>query len=176
MARISKQTQAFIAEQIAQGYSKEQLGLGVEIVSIERVEKIIKRTPSFVDKIFSKSEKKYCNKFADPAVHYAVYLAAKGAAIKALHVSKDQGISYSEIEVERRDAKPVLSLKGRVAEIAKRTEVIDTPISLGHTANEATCCALAITRSSVESLKNKTNTVDELTKQFKETRGLLDDI
>lgn len=47
------------------------VGLGVDIVEIERMRRILDRTPSFAHKVFTDAEQDYCNRKGNPATHYA---------------------------------------------------------------------------------------------------------
>ena len=60
------------------------VGLGVDIVEIERMRRILDRTPSFAHKVFTDAEQDYCNRKGNPATHYAARFAAKEAVCKAL--------------------------------------------------------------------------------------------
>ena len=43
------------------------VGLGVDIVEIERMRRILDRTPSFAHKVFTDAEQDYCNRKGNPA-------------------------------------------------------------------------------------------------------------
>ena len=55
------------------------VGLGVDIVEIERMAAILERTKSFARRVFSENERAYCDSKANPAAHYATRFAAKEA-------------------------------------------------------------------------------------------------
>ena len=57
------------------------VGLGVDIVEIARMRRILERTPSFREKVFSEEERAYCESTANPEVHYATRFAAKEAVL-----------------------------------------------------------------------------------------------
>ena len=59
-------------------------GLGVDIVEIARMEDILRRTPNFKQRVFTEDERAYCESKHNPAVHYALFFAAKEAVAKAL--------------------------------------------------------------------------------------------
>ena len=52
------------------------VGLGVDIVEIERMRRILDRTPSFAHKVFTDAEQDYCKRKGNPATHYAARFAA----------------------------------------------------------------------------------------------------
>lgn len=176
MAR-SKAAQAAIDSALAAPQVNGQVGLGVDLVEISRMRKILQRTPSFAERVFSEEERAYCDKGADRAAHYATRFAAKEAVVKALGTGFACGIGVRDIEVVRANSgKPEVKLYGRAAEIAADLGIREIPISLSYTKNDAICCAIAITADSVAQVVKKQNSVEELTKRFKEVRGMLDEI
>ena len=100
MAR-SKKAQAATDSALETPMPTDQVGLGVDIVSIERMRKILKRTPSFSRRVFSEAERVYCDAKAQPEVHYATRFAAKEAVVKALGTGFSEGIGVRDIEVRR---------------------------------------------------------------------------
>ena len=154
-----------------------QVGLGIDLVQIERMERILERTPSFARKVFSEAECAYCDGCASPATHYATRFAAKEAVLKALGTGFAFGIHPHDIEVVRHaGGRPTARLSGRAQEIAAQLNVVELPISLSHTHTEAVACAMAITADSVRARISRTDPMEELSKQFKELRGMLDSI
>lgn len=138
-------------------------GLGIDIVEIERFRNICERTPSFTKKMFSESERKYCDSKPDPYPHYAARFAAKEAVLKALGTGFSQGIGYRDVEVElSKDGRPTAKLYNKAAEIKGNKEIA---ISISHTSNDAVCCAMVLSEKPAAA-----TTVDELTRQFKELR------
>ncbi|MEY8562459.1 holo-ACP synthase [Eggerthellaceae bacterium 3-80] len=153
------------------------VGLGVDIVEIARMKAILKRTPSFKTRVFSEDERAYCDKTAQPAIHYATRFAAKEAVLKALGTGFSQGIGVRDIEVYRNaKGRPLVHLYGRAKEIASEMGVREIPISLSYTHTDAVACAMAITEESVRVKEERVNPLEELSKQFKEARALLDEV
>lgn len=153
------------------------VGLGVDIVEIARMRRILERTPSFREKVFSEEERAYCESTANPEVHYATRFAAKEAVLKALGTGFSRGVANHDVEV-RRNAKgrPFVVLHGRAKEIAAEQGVRELPLSLSYTHTDAVACALAITEESVRAQEERVNPMEELAKQFKEARSLLDEM
>ena len=61
------------------------VGLGIDIVMIERIEKMLERHGERVLKrLYTETERAYCDKMAKPQLHYAARFAAKEAFVKAL--------------------------------------------------------------------------------------------
>lgn len=153
------------------------VGLGVDIVEIARIKAILKRSPRFRIRVFSKDEQTYCDAKANPEVHYATRFAAKEAVVKALGVGFSQGIGVRDIEVRRNSkGRPYVVLSGRAKEIASQLGVCELPLSLSYTHTDAAACAMAITEKSINTKRERTNPTEELAKQFKQVRGMLDDM
>lgn len=169
----SSQERRTFSESIAQG----QVGLGVDIVEIDRMKRILKRTPSFAEKVFSEDERKYCRSKAHPEAHFATRFAAKEAVLKALGTGFSEGIGPRDVEVGRTSkGRPYAILKRRAKEIADGYGVIELPLSLSYTHNEAIACAMAITEESVRVTEERVDPMEELAQQFKQARSLLDEI
>ena len=67
-------------------------------------------------------------------------------------------------------------LSGRAKEAARELGVRELPISLSYTHTEAVACAMAITEASVRAAEERVNPMEELARQFKEARGMLDEL
>lgn len=156
---------------------KDAVGLGVDIVEIDRMAALLARSPHFAERVFSERERAYCDAKSNPAAHYAARFAAKEAVVKALGTGFSQGIGVRDIEVRLyATGKPVAELSGRAAEVAAEQGVRDISISLTYTRTEAVACALAITEASVRASEQRVDPMEELAKMFKETRSMLDEL
>lgn len=176
MAR-SKKAQETVDGVLAMPGVEGQVGLGVDIVEIERMRRILTRTPSFARKVFSEAERAYCDAKANPEVHYATRFAAKEAVVKALGTGFSEGIGVRDIEVRRTTkGRPYVVLTGRAREVARDQGVREMPLSLSFTHTEAVACAMAITEDAVSAAKKRVDPMDELARQFKEARSMLDDL
>ena len=161
----------------SQSYDADSVGLGVDIVEIERMKGILKRVPSFAERVFSPDERTYCDRMATPATHYALRFAAKEAVVKALGTGFAQGIGVRDIEVERaKNGRPTVKLSGRALEIAREQGVRELSISLSYTHIDAVACAMAVTDAAVRASEKRKDPMEELAKQFKEVRGMLDEL
>lgn len=164
-------------EPAERSYADGTVGLGVDIVEVERMASILERTPAFAERIFSEEERAYCDKMANPATHYALRFAAKEAVVKALGTGLAEGIGVRDIEVQRAtNGRPSIKLTGRALEIANEQGVRDLSISLSYTHTDAVACAMAVTNASVKASEKRKDPMEELARQFKETRGILDEL
>ena len=85
----------------------ENFGIGIDIVDINRFEKITyAEKPSFYNKLFTSSEIEYCLRFKTPAEHFAGKFAIK----ESLKKSIDEPISFLDIETYYLDSKLKIKL------------------------------------------------------------------
>ncbi len=73
------------------------LGVGVDIVSNQRIEEAVQTFDAFLERIYTKDEIAYCYKRAKPYPSLAARFAAKEAMIKA--IPSCEAIPLTEIEV-----------------------------------------------------------------------------
>jgi len=90
------------------------VGLGTDIISVERITRILSKNASaFIDKICSSDEKRYLQSCADITSKLAKLWAAKEAAVKALGTGFIEGISFKDIELKHNSlGRPELEFKG----------------------------------------------------------------
>lgn len=121
------------------------IGIGVDLVDVDRFRVVLARTPSMADRLFTEAERAYAARQADPTPRLAVRFAAKEAALKCLGLGLG-GMPLVEIEVVRDDAtgRPDLVLHGRAAEVAARHGVRAWRLSLSHTDTLAQATAVAL--------------------------------
>lgn len=115
------------------------LGTGVDIVEVERIERLLDRQgKKFLDRVFTRGEAKYCKGKARPAVHLAARFAAKEAVAKALGTGFSSGVRMRDIEIVASDkGPPRAKLHGGAA---KRYDALGAEgilISLSHTREHA---------------------------------------
>lgn len=152
------------------------LGLGVDIVEIDRMKAALERTPRLKDRIFSEEERWYCEHKARPEVHYALRFAAKEAVLKALGTGFS-GMRFCDVEVLREGTgRPVPRLSGRAAERAAELGVVEMHLSLSFTHSTAVASAVAITEDARPHKDEKPDPRAQLAADFKEARALLDDV
>jgi holo-[acyl-carrier protein] synthase len=118
-------------------------GIGIDLIEVARIAQVMQRTPRFIARVFSPTEREYCQRQALPAQHYAARFAAKEAFFKALGTGYREGLSFSEISIEVNPlGKPTMLLRGKTAEIAHQKGCEAIHLSLSHTADYA--CAVVL--------------------------------
>ena len=109
------------------------LGVGTDIIEVERIRKNIEGKNHFKEKIFSKNEIDYCEKKANKAESYAARFAAKEAFFKALGTGWRNGMSFAEVEIMNNElGKPQINLFGKAKEIAEKQNCSDIHVSMSH--------------------------------------------
>ncbi|HEV3223493.1 MAG TPA: holo-ACP synthase [Puia sp.] len=115
------------------------LGIGIDIIEVDRIANSVGRESGFRELVFSKAEIKYCNSKASPFEHYAARFAAKEAFMKALGSGWNSGLSFNEIEVVNlENGKPVLRISGQSEKELAALEIRNIHVSLSHLKTMAT--------------------------------------
>jgi len=164
------------SQEPARPTSDSMVGVGVDLVEIERMERAIQRTPRIVQRVFSSGEREYAWSKAKPAVHYAAFFAAREAVFKALGCGF-AGLTCRDVEVVHDDSgKPSVLLHGNAAALAEQQGIVDIQISLSHTHHMAVASAVALRAQSSPRKNLVLSPMEELARQFKELRSMLDDL
>lgn len=95
------------------------IGLGTDIVSIERIAAVLaKNEASFINRVCTENEKKYLMERGDVQSRLAKIWAVKEAAVKALGTGFIQGVSFADIEMSHdKLGKPEIIFKGEALRI-----------------------------------------------------------
>ncbi len=108
------------------------IGIGVDVVEIERFRRSLQRTPSMRERLFTAVELDYVAAKADPVPSLAARFAAREAVMKSLGLGLG-AFGFHDVWVERSDAgAPSLAFTGRAAELAMSAGVSRWHVSLTH--------------------------------------------
>jgi len=109
-------------------------GLGVDLVDIDRLEKIVEKWGyRFLRRIFTNEEIQYCRSRSRSAGHFAARFAAKEAYLKSLGLGLFAGVGLQDVEVIVLDTgKPELRLHGPAREMFERRGMSRHHLSLSH--------------------------------------------
>ena len=120
------------------------LGTGVDIVEIVRFRKILDRSRErFLKRVFTPEEQEFCLAYHDPTQHFAVRFAAKEAVFKALGTGWAKGVSWLDVEVQRRNQEaPTIKLHGEAQQLSSLKGARTIHLSLSHTENWAVATAI----------------------------------
>lgn len=114
------------------------IGIGTDIIEIDRIRKQIETNKGFVEKIFTKHEIAYCEQYKSKAQNYAVRFAAKEAFLKAIGKGWRDGLAFDQVEVVNNAlGKPEIMVSGKAAEIIKELQVKNIQVSLSHSHENA---------------------------------------
>lgn len=122
-----------------QVYNLEILGLGNDIIEIERIEKAVNRSDKFMEKIYSEKEREYLSDKKGFA-SYAGKFAAKEAVAKAMGTGV-RGFAMSDIEILNDEmGKPYVLLS---KELSEKYSGIKFMITISHSRENAVATAIA---------------------------------
>ena len=112
---------------------------GIDIVEVYRIAETMTRTPRFAERVFTDSERAYCDaKGAAAAQSYAGRFAAKEAFLKALQTGWRGKITWHDVEIVSDDqGVPTLNISGEAANLVKDKGVERMHISISHTTEHA---------------------------------------
>jgi holo-[acyl-carrier protein] synthase len=91
------------------------IGIGIDIVELDRISKVISRQPKFVDRILTPSEKeRFLSLEGTRQIEFvAGRFAAKEAFVKAIGTGISSSYSWKDIEVRKEDnGRPILVVTG----------------------------------------------------------------
>lgn len=118
------------------------LGIGTDIIEIERIDKAIKDNPRFIYKVFTEKEIEYLEDKGFKPQHAAGGFAAKEAISKALGTGFRE-FSMKDIEIYRDNlGKPKVLLYRKAEELAKIQGDYMVHLSISHDRDKAIAYAI----------------------------------
>lgn len=119
------------------------IGLGIDIIEVDRVDQKLSKNQGFREKVFSEGEIEFCeSKGANKAQHYAARFAVKEAFLKATGKGLQLSHELREIEIKTtEEGRPELNLSQRVKQSIdhKNFKIL---VSMSHL--QSTACAVVI--------------------------------
>ncbi len=120
------------------------IGIGTDLVELERFRTVLERTPGIRTRTFTEGERAYADSKNDPTERYAVRWAAKEAVMKAMGVGLGE-VTMSDIEVVRAEnGAPSIVLHDTAAAKAAEAGITEFKITLTHTESMAQAIAVAL--------------------------------
>ncbi|WP_436773295.1 holo-ACP synthase [Yinghuangia sp. YIM S09857] len=118
------------------------VGVGIDVADIGRFGLSLERTPGLADRLFTEAER-YVRPGQERGVaSLAARFAAKEALAKAL--GAPSGLQWQDAEIRTEDSgRPVLTVRGTVAERAAELGVTGWHVSLSHDAGIASAVVIA---------------------------------
>jgi holo-[acyl-carrier protein] synthase len=118
------------------------VGVGIDVVPVERFAESLRRTPSLGDRLFTAAERVTALGTPRTAESLAARFAAKEALAKSLGAGG--GMLWTDAEVRVDDAgRPSLAVQGTVAARAESLGVIRFHVSLSHDGGVAAATVIA---------------------------------
>jgi holo-[acyl-carrier protein] synthase len=112
------------------------LGLGIDVVALDRFDQTLDRTPGFLEKVFTPAERELGRR------SLAARWAAKEALAKAL--GAPAGLAWHDAEIVRgADGAPQLAIRGTVAARAEALGIATLHLSMSHDAGVASAVVVA---------------------------------
>src|SRR6478672_9764061 len=119
------------------------IGIGVDVVEIERFRRSLARTPSMRTRLFTAEELAYVAPKSDPVPSLAARFAAREAVMKAMGLGLG-AFGFHEAWVTRAPSgAPSLMIVGRAAELAAERGITEWLLSLTHTDTVAIASVVA---------------------------------
>lgn len=115
------------------------IGLGIDLLEIDRLEAALERRPRLAERLFTSDERAYASRHGRPGQHLAARFCAKESVAKALDL---RAWSFREIEVVDTGGAPRVRLSGRAAAAADELGA-QIRISLTHSRETAGAVAVA---------------------------------
>ncbi len=115
------------------------VSIGIDIIEVYRIRETIERTPRFVERVFTKKEREYCDKKGKAAAQsYAARFAAKEAFLKAIKTGWRGRITWHDIEVLSDEAGvPSLEIRAEAGKFLDASGANRVHLSLSHTTEHA---------------------------------------
>ena len=119
------------------------VGIGVDVVEVDRIRSLLEARPGFRDRVFTSGEIVDCQNEADPTPCYAARWAAREAAAKALGGIPDR--SWHDIAIRRGpEGEPHLTLSGTAQQRADEVGVTQVLVSISHERSVAAAFCVAV--------------------------------
>ena len=120
------------------------IGLGVDVVDLERFSRIAEKWGSrFTERMFTSTERNYCERKACRIESYAASFAAKEAFLKAIGIGLRRGLHWKELEVRHdRYGRPCLRITGKARSIMEGCGAGKCHVRLGPTPSGAVAVVL----------------------------------
>lgn len=121
-------------------------GIGIDVVEVERIgSSMAEFGERFASRVFTESERSYCDSQRRPEIHYAARFAAKEAIAKAFGTGIGKELGWLDMEITRKESgEPALVLSGAGKAFAEASGITEVKISLSHARHYAAANAVAM--------------------------------
>lgn len=109
------------------------MGIGTDIIEIDRVDRLLQKYPNFRTRIFTDREIAYCEHKKYPAQHYAARFAAKESILKALSGEEPEILPLRDLEIiNHPSGKPEVCLHNQALAFSRKYGIKAINVSLSH--------------------------------------------
>jgi holo-[acyl-carrier protein] synthase len=121
-------------------------GIGIDVVEVERIaSSMAEFGDRFASRVFTETEREYCDSQKHSAIHYAARFAAKEAVAKALGTGIGKELGWLDMEIRRKaSGEPEVVLSGDGEKFAKANNLTQIKISLTHAQHYAAANAVVL--------------------------------
>ena len=122
------------------------VGLGTDIIEIVRIGQMIERHGElFIQRVYTETEIRYCQRRKECFQHFAGRWAAKEAVMKTLGTGWTRGVGWLDIEVDaQKSGQPIINMRGSAGDLAEKMGISDFLITISHCRAYATATAIAL--------------------------------
>jgi holo-[acyl-carrier protein] synthase len=119
---------------------------GIDLVDFQRIEQMLDKHPErFAERVFTPAERADADKVKNRVEKLAGRFAAKEAVMKLIGTGWRDGIAWTDIEVVNNPlGQPIVTISGKVKELADEKGIEQITLSITHTANFAIASAVAL--------------------------------
>jgi holo-[acyl-carrier protein] synthase len=122
------------------------IGIGTDILSIERAKAALKRTPAIARRVLTPEEQLEFNQNSQPERYFAKRFSAKEAVVKALGTGIGRGVSWQHVRIHKNAlGRPLVTLSEGALEKAQQ-QGIET-IHLSYSDEQESVVAFAVAES-----------------------------
>lgn len=122
-----------------------RLRVGVDILQVERMERLLTEDESIVDTLFTPREQSYCAAKRRRFEHLAARFCAKEAVLKAFGTGLGQRMRWTDVEIVNQiNGRPEVRLQGEVANFAARRGLVDLDVTMSHSGGFALAHAVTV--------------------------------
>jgi holo-[acyl-carrier protein] synthase len=119
---------------------------GIDLVDFDRIEQMLaKHSDRFADRVFTAAEQADADRVKNRVEKLAGRFAAKEAVMKLVGTGWRDGIAWTDIEVVNNAlGQPIVTISGKVKELADEKGIEQITLSITHTSNFAIASAVAL--------------------------------
>lgn len=122
-------------------------GIGIDLISVERVERAFSNKDYALKQVFSPYEIEYSNGKKNKFKHLAARFAVKEAVYKALAANITVGFRFTDIEVINGNyGEPLIRVRGKIKNLIDSLGIDSFKVSISHSQNYAIAMVILISK------------------------------